>query len=195
MQKDDAIGVVREHRWMTAEDQARILRPDCRAIATFYGGRFRRVTLEDLAKLTRPGTVLNLVHAFLLAEPGPTREMKASLRHAFELLTVEREGIIRDVTTGMSTETKAKRQALIDMASVQIGRSNQGAESATNGTKSQGAQPLDVSPEQLRDAKAVWRDQIEYPEWEDAARGLRAVHSNFTVWRAHKLWGPRQSKR
>ena len=181
---------------MKADDQAQVLRPHNRIVATLYGGtRLRRVTLKELAKLTQPGTEINLVHAFLLAEPGPTREMKASLRHAVELLTVERKGIVRDVTTGMSTETTAKRQALIDMAGAQIGRSNQGKESATNGAKSPGGQPLDVSPEQLRDAKAVWRDLIDYPEWDDAARGLKTVHKYFTVWRAHKLWGPRQSKR
>lgn len=195
MRDKDTIGVVREHRWIKVEDQARILRPECRIIATLYGGPFRRVTLEDLAKLTRPGTVINLVHAFLLAEPGPTRSMKVSLCDAIELLTVERGGIIRDVTTGMSTETKPRKQALIDAASVQIGRSNQGRESATNGAKSPGGQPLDVSKDQLRDLKAVWRDLIEYPEWEDAQRGLHAINPKFTIWRAHKLWGRRQSKR
>lgn len=195
MRGTDTIGVVREHRWMAAPDQATVLRPKNREIVTLGGGDFRRVTIEQLATLTRPGTVLNLVHAFLLAEPGPTRSMKASLRHAMRLLTVERKGIVRDVTTGMSTDTKARKQALIDMASVQIGRSNQGAESALNGAKSPGGQPLDLSKDQLRDAKAVWRDLIDYPEWDDAARALRKVHRDFTIWRAHKLWGPRQSKR
>lgn len=195
MRETDTIGVVREHRWITAPDQASVLRPASRTIVTLYGGGFRRVTLEQLATLTRPGTVLNLVHAFLLAEPGPTREMKASLKEAIKLLTVERQGIVRDVTTGMSTDTKVRKQALVDMAGVQIGRSNQGKSSATNGALSPGGQPLDLSTEQLRDAKAVWRDLIDYPEWDDAARGLRKVHREFTIWRAHKLWGPRQSKR
>jgi hypothetical protein len=158
----DIIGVVRHHRWISAKEQKRRIEADgARIIVELDGkeGAARVVKLEELAKLTRLGTELKMVHAFLLANPKAQRKrggLKASFDAAFELLTKKREGVLRDMETGLTTETAQHRKAILAVTYAHIARSNQGLSSALNGARSQGR------PKKWTDAQVR---QIIWEEW------------------------------
>lgn len=188
---NDKIGVVRQHRWINASEQERILRDRCRIVVSLGGGKAKLVTLAELAKLTRPGTVVELVHVFLLADPKRKRMaggMKADLKAAVALLVDKRQGVISDAETGLTTETPGHRKAIMALAEDQIGRSNKGLKSALNGAKSKGRPAADFTPAELKDAKAAWRNMKDYPTWGDVAK---ALPEGFTTARAYKLFGKR----
>lgn len=193
--KGDTIGVVRDHRWMRAAEQKRHLQELNRVTITIgdstgrnhYGG----YALEDLIRLTRSGTVIQLMYAFLLANPTRKR-VKGGLRGEFERvlkLLEKRGGIVRDVLTGLSTETKDKRRALILSVSDQIRRSSQGRSSEENGKRSKGR-------------PRAWGDpahrQIIWDEWhsnahatnraaaEEASRKMGKRISDIVMWRIIK---------
>lgn len=194
----DKIGVVRQHRWINAAEQERILRDRCRIVVSLGGGKAKLVTLAELAKLTRPGTVVELVHVYLLADPKRKRAaggMKADLRAAIALLVDKRGGVLVDVETGLTTAQTGQRKALIALAEDQISRSNKGLKSALNGAKSKGRPKPDYTPQQLADAKAIWRNLIDYPEWKDTKAPLKQIVSPngiaFTPERAYTIWKKR----
>ena len=189
------IGVVRHHRWISAAEQERILQPRCRFIVSLGGGKAKLVTLAELAKLTRPGDVIEFVHVFLLADPRKKHAvggMKADLKAAVALLVDKREGIISDAETGLTTATPGHRKAIMALAEDQIGRSNKGLKSALNGAKSKGRPKPDFTPQQFAEAKAVWRNLIDYPEWIDTKEPLKQIVSPngiaFTPERAYTHW-------
>ena len=49
----------------------------------------------------------------------------------------------------------------------------------------QGRTPTSFTADELRDAKAIWRNVKDYPTWEDAAA---AFPKGFTTARAFRLW-------
>lgn len=191
----DRIGVVRQHRWMSADKQAELLRPRCAKIVSLGGGKLPQVEREDVEKLARPGTVIELVHAFLLADPRRKKlrgGLQADFRAALERLE-KRGAIVVDVDASICS--RKHRRAMLALADKDIARSNQGSKSATNGARSRGRPAYKPSPEELRDAKGIWRDLIEYPEWDDADAALRTkVNPLFTAWRAYDIWKGRKPK-
>jgi len=191
MSTEDAIGVVRGHRWINADEQARRLRADGVRTVLSLGDskRYPVISPSDLVRMARKGTVLKIVHAFLLVPPKrSTIEMKAYLGEAVRLLVDKHGGIIKDVGTGLTTERPEHRRAILAVANEMITRSCQGKRSAANGARDKGRPRLDFSAEQLKDAKAVWRNVKDYPRWEDAETALPEM---FTTARAYKLWGKR----
>jgi hypothetical protein len=185
------IGVIRHHKWLSAAEQERILTPRCRVVVSLGGGKAKLVTLDELAKLTRPGDVIEFVRVFLLADPRKKNVvggMKANLKAAIALLVDKRQGIISDVDTGLTTETPGHRKAIMALAEDQIGRSNKGLKSALNGAKSKGRPVADFTSQEVKNAKAAWRNVKDYPTWEDVAK---ALPEGFTTARAYKLFGKR----
>lgn len=185
----DRIGVTRQHRWISADKQAERLKPRCPKVVSLAGGSSRVIEREDLERLARPGTVIEFVHAFLLADPKRKRVrggMKADFRAALERLE-KRGAVVVDVDGQICS--RKHRRALLALADSDIGRSNQGLKSATNGTRSKGRPKHTPTAEELKDAKAAWRNVKDYPTWDDVKP---ALPEGFTVYRAHKLWGPRK---
>jgi hypothetical protein len=187
---DDAIGLVRQHRWADVELQrARLEDAGCKTIIDL--GETKR---EDALRLIRDKWVGKLVYAFLLADPR-RRHLVADFRAALAKIE-DRGGVIKDLSTGLDTADKSKRIGLLAVVKDQIRRSQQGKRSAINGTKNPpGRQLVKFTPEQYREAKAIWRDTIDYPTWEDAEKALRQISSakgeEFTPIRAVRKWGKR----
>jgi len=191
----DRIGVVRQHRWLSADKQAELLRERCRKVVSLDGGKLMRIEREAVEKLARPGTVIELVHAFLLADPKRKRArggMQADFRAALEGLE-KRGAVVVDVDAGICS--KKHRRALLALADKDIGRSNQGAKSATNGARSKGRQEADFTPEQFDKAYNVWHNRKAFPTWDDVDGALEKIVSpngqKFTRYRAHAKWGGR----
>jgi hypothetical protein len=81
---------------------------------------------------------------------------------------------------------------LLALVDSDLARSNRGAKSATNGALSKGRPVYEPTKAELADAKAIWRDRVDYPEWRDADAALRSkVNKRFTAARAYLLWGKR----
>jgi hypothetical protein len=140
----DTIGVIRDHRWVRAREQKRRLDESGARIIVELDGQgkvARQVTMDALARLTREGTVLKLVHAFFLADPKALRKRggtKANFDATLKLLTEKRGGIVMDLETGLTTERPEHRKALVALSYAHIARSNQGLKSALNGERSRG---------------------------------------------------------
>lgn len=200
MQTDDTICVTREHRWIsTAEQIARLSTDGCRIIVSLDGaGKRRQVSLEQLAQLVRPGTVVKLVHSFLLVDQGRKRAatIKANFAAALRLLVDKRKGIVRDVDAGITTATPGQRKALVALAEQQIGRSRQGLAAVEENKRRRGRSELPLDKMQKALGKVIWLDVDTYPNWPEAERALQAqVHPEFTKWRANRMWGKRPPKR
>lgn len=192
IENTDRIGVTRQHRWMSADRQAELLRPRCTKIVSLGGGKLPQVEREDVEKLARPGTVIELVHSFLLADPKRKRArggMQADYRVALERLE-KRGAVVVDVDASICS--RKHRRAMLALADKDIARSNQGAKSAANGAKSKGRQGADFTPPQYEAAEAIWGNTKKYPDWKSARAALAKIVSpngqKFTTDRAHKTW-------
>lgn len=189
MSTEDAIGVVREHRWASADAQAKRLREDgCAGIISLGGGtKLTQGSRADIQRMATKGRTFKLLWAFLLADPkkGTAGAMVRDLSKAIDALR-ERGAHIKDVETGLTTEKH--RRALMAVARDMIGRSRQGHKSALNGERRKGRPLVAFTGDQLRDAKAIWRNWKDYPTWDAVAD---ALPENFNVHRAYKLWGKR----
>jgi len=192
--KPDIVGVVRQHRWMSADKQAEQLRPLCREVVSLGGGhkmlQRTRVTLEMWAT---DGRAFMFVHAFLLAEPTRSRVrggLKADFRAA--LARIEKKGgVVIDATGAVSS--KDNRKALLALVDSDIARSNRGKNSGANAVGNRGRPRYEPTEAELKAAKAIWRNVIDYPEWADADKALRGeVSPKFTAYRAYALWKGRQ---
>jgi hypothetical protein len=147
------------------------------------------------------GRVLRFVHVFLLANPNlrGAPQMKADLRQALKYLVSERHVVVECMSGELSTANKGQMVPMVALAERMIGRSRQGAKSAENGKR--GNQFADYSKAAQVEAKAIWRDMIEYPTWEDCKAAFLLLDAKykhkdpFTVWRAHAEWGKRRPAR
>jgi hypothetical protein len=192
MSTDDTIGVVHEHRWCKSAEQVKRLEDDgCRIIVSLGGGKAKQVTFDELVKLSRPGTVLKFVHVMFLADVRKkgAKVVRASYRAREKKLIEERGAILKDLDSGLTTEQPGHRKAILALTDDLIARHAQGAKSAAVSQARKGRPLLTFTADEMKDAKAVWRNVKDYPTWDDAAA---ALPEKFTVHRAHRLWGKRQ---
>lgn len=188
----DKIGVVRDHRWIRADKQVERLAPRCRIVLSLGGGKVNQIERGALVTLARPGTVIELVHAFLLAEPKRKR-LTGGMRRDFRaaLTAIEKRGAkVVDLEADIGSD---KRKAFLAVVDADIGRSNRGLSSHLNGAKSKrGRQPASFTAQQIKDAKAIWRNTKDFPDWEAAQAAFDEEVPGFTTARAFKLWRGRQ---
>lgn len=184
---------MRHHRWLSADEQAERLAPRCRIVVSLDGGKVPQVDREALVRLARPGCVVELVHAFLLATPS-RKTLSAGMRRDFRsaLSAIEKRGAqVFDLTADVGSD---KRQALLAVVDADIGASNRGRASKTNGEKSKpGRRRYEPTDDELRRAEAIWGNTKRYPGWKEAAEALKREVPKFTVFRAWKVWGMRLS--
>lgn len=199
----DIIGVVREHRWQSADAQAKQLRASgCSRIVTLGGGskRLPEFARKELLRAAREGTTFRLVYAFLLYDPKKRGAGAARDDLEATVDAIVRKGAAIECLFGELTTAKpGQRTALVAMAREMIGRDKQGAKSAANGKRQKGRQLVEFTKEQIEKARTIWRDTVEYPTWPDARKALAEIVTakgeKFTADRAHKLWPLRKSKR
>lgn len=174
---EDILGVARDHRWMRLAEQQRQLKvANSRVVLVLGDAKGRDAgghTLTGILPIIRPGTVVLLTHVFLLAEsrsqPGTHGRTRRSTFDKALAAVEGRKGIVRDLLTGLSTETPAKRLALKALAYDQIARSNKGLNSAENGARSRGRPSRWADPE---------RRQIIWDEWHSSAHATNTDAAN-----------------
>jgi hypothetical protein len=183
---DEAIGLVRDHRWLSVKAQTKQLREaGCSKIFD--------LDVQDRKDMERIAgrRVVRLVYAFLLANPDRTRGMWADFLGSLERIEA-RNGIVVD----MSTRLDSTRPEFRDVVRGQIARHNQGETSAERKGKP-GRPKVVFSAGQLRQARTIWKDVENFPTYDAAEHELRKIRSGkawFSVSRAFRLWKGRPAK-
>lgn len=183
-----------------AVQRERLQQDGCRIIVELDGKK-DSVTRSELEKLTRPGTVVKFMFPFLLADPKAKNKkggMKADFEQALDRLTDKRPkgraGIVKDVTAGITTADAMQKRAIIALAKEHLAASGQGAKSAEIGKRQRGRSRVDFTPDEMKQFKAIWRDTVEYPTWDDADAAFKKINPRFNKWRANKAWPLRITK-
>jgi hypothetical protein len=183
----DAIGVVRDHRRLKAKGQReRLERDGVRAVLDI--SRNGSATREDLERMIRAGTVVKLVHTFLLADPKSKRKAGGRRKDLLDAMSriEKRGGTVKDVDSGLTTANNEHRYALIALATEQLARDGRGLRSAMNGRL--GRPVKNLTPEAWVKAEAIWNNR-KLKTWADTATGLKAL--GITPHEAWKKFGPR----
>lgn len=195
---EDILGVARGHRWMRlAEQQKQLKAANSRVVVVLGDAKGRDAgkghSLSGILPIIRPGTVVLVVYAFLLAEarsqPGKHGKMRRSTFDKALAAVESRKGIVKDLLTGLSTETKPKRQAFVASAHDQIARSNKGLNSAENGKLSRGRPRQWFDPERRQIAWDEWHSSAHATNTEAADEASRRIGqriSHLTMWRIVK---------
>ena len=191
MRQEDAIGLVRKHRWASLDVQRKRLEDDgCRVIVNLD-----EKPREWLCTVIRERTILKLAYACLLT---PRQSVRAGLKDytAFTTRIAKlREGTchgyVKDLDTGLLADSPGSRKAMLSVVREQLMRSARGlaaAESARRGPKT-----LVLNQLQEAKAEAIWRNVRKFPTWDDVEAALQeCVHKDFTRWRGHRMFGPRK---
>lgn len=183
----DTIGVVRDHRWVRAAEQRRRLEADgCRVILEFDT---KRQTAEraDVVRMIRPGTEVKLAYAFLLADPV-AKKKKGGMKSDFDAVLAmieKRGGFIKDLETGLTTEKREHRRAVVALSHNHIARSNQGLKSSLNGTKSRGRPRVWEDP---ATRKVLWEEwhSTEHRTNKEAVAAASAKLGKVVYY--HTMW-------
>jgi transposase len=193
---DDTIGIARDHRWMRLAEQQRQLKACSRVVLVLgdaKGTAAKGDKLEDIAQIIRPGTIVQVMYAFLLAEsrgqPGKHGRMRRATFDKALAIVEGRKGIVKDMLTGLSTETPAKRLAFKALAYDQISRSNRGLHSAENGTRSRGRPQQWNDPEHRKIVWEEWHSSAHATNTEAADEASKRIGkriSHLTMWRIVK---------
>lgn len=204
MSTEDAIGVVRAHRWATLEEQRARLKADGVRTIIDLGTTPRDQLLGSIRD--GAGTVFKLAYAFLLTDPnkGAKRALADYKAFACKIAKLSREyhkpggakakvivhGYVKDLETGLVANTSGTRRAMLAVVKEQLAKHGKGKRSADNGTRGRKALVLDEL--QFAKGEAIWRNP-RYGSWVEAEKALQQhVHKRLTRWRANRLWKVRK---
>lgn len=187
---DDVIGLARAHRWATVAAQTKRLK-DAGCTRIFDLDQHSRRDLERIVSRR----AVKLVFAFLLAEPERTRSMWADFLGSLGRIEAA-GGSVTDVDSGL--DSVANPAAFRDVVAGQVRRHNQG-EKAHERKGKPGRQLVVFTKGQIRQARDIWKDVQNYPNYDDAKAALARIKSAkgvpFSVSRAFRRWRGRPEKR
>lgn len=187
----DAIGIIRQHRRVSVKGQREILEEDgCRVIVEI-GTKKNQRKREDILRLVRGGTVVKLLHTFLLAD---THKYKLAPYRRKDLLNTmaaieKKGGTIKDVASGLDTADPEKRYALIALATDQLARDGKGLRTAKRNYARKGRPVRTWTPEEWKEAEAAWTNR-KLKTWNDVKAMLP---EGMTLWRAYRAFGGRDT--
>jgi hypothetical protein len=187
MRQEDAIGVVRKHRWATLDAQRRQLQEDgCRVIVDLDA------TPRDwLFTAIRERTVIKAAYACLLAARQSVRMGLADfIKFQAKIAKLPRGcvGVVKDLDTGLIADSPGTRKAMLSVVREQLMRSARGL-AAVESAARRGRKEMKLTELQEAEAKAIWFNTRDYPEWDDAELALQEqIHEDFTKWRANRMW-------
>ncbi len=188
----DALGVVRQHRrFMVAAQEAYLKADGCRVIVRLDGHKRvpRSISRDDMLRLIRPGTVVKLVHTFLLGDPKAAKRIGGKRKDLLDAMAQieKRGGTVKDVDSGLTTANTEHRYALVALACDQLARDGKGVKSRANGLVRKGRPVRTWTPEQWAQAKSVWESR-KLKKWSDVKEMLP---EGMSLWRAYRAFGAR----
>lgn len=145
----------------------------------------RDETLADCIAQLRRRDVLAVTDLWLLAEPR-SKDVRSPRKSLFEALGAIEERGATVVETASGRSSSEDRDAMLLDAIEWLSGQARGRKGAVNG---RGKQPVKFAPEVIEAAERIWRDR-RVKTWADAAKKLP---KGFTVYRAHKMFGPRDA--
>jgi hypothetical protein len=177
---EDAIGFIRPHKRIGEQVQRSALNAD--------GVRGIVSDRRDVERMACDGRVFKVRHLFLFADPKARRKRGGWRKDLLDFMgRVEKRGsAIKDVSLQMTTRNPEERYKMVAVAIDQLASNGRTSHLAK---RRQGRKPLAFTTDELRDAKAIWRNVKDYPTWEDAAA---AFPKGFTTARAFRLWKGRK---
>lgn len=185
MADSDTIGVIRAHPRLKEQGQRSRLNSDGCRVVMVLGSKPKQYARDDLERLVRPGTVVKLVHLFLLAEPRARRRpggWRGDLLKTMGRIE-KRGGVIKDVHTGMTTSDPEHRYAMVALAVEQL--SKNGRSVGLRMRKGRIARVF--TPEEMKQAQDAWESR-KLKTW---AAVREKLPKGFSLARAYKLWGKR----
>lgn len=154
-------------------------------------------TWRDAIRVVRRGDVVLIQFLQLIAEPksAKVRHPAMDMRDAIEAIE-GRGASLTEVGTGRSTADVKQRAAMIADAAKSLGaggRSLSSEQARANGAAAgdrRGRPKASFTKAEVEAARRVWESR-KVATWQDAASLLP---KGFTVYRAAKLFGPRERK-
>lgn len=190
MSDSDLIGVVRQHRWTSVDEQRERLHAEGvkRIVDLKEHGR------EYVVGLIRERSTIVALYAFLLAEPKyrASDMLRDFTRFMERIAKLPRgcHGVIRDVHNDLTADTPGRSRALLHVVSAQLARHKRGLHSVENAK--QGAPRKEFTEMEWAKFEAIWRNVEKYPRWDDADAALKAINPDFNKWRANEKWPRRK---
>lgn len=187
MRQEDAIGVVRKHRWATVVEQRQRLQDDgCRVIVDLD-----KTPRDWLFTAIRERTIVKAAYACLLTARQSVRVGLADfVKFQTRIAKLPRGcvGVVKDLDTGLVADSPGTRKAMLSVVREQLMRSARGLAAAESAAR-RGRKELKLTELQEAKAEAIWRNVGKYPTWDDAEAALQEqIHDDFTKWRANRLW-------
>jgi hypothetical protein len=189
MVKIDMIGVVREHRWATADEQRQSLQD---------AGCSKIVDLDETPRdwfytAIRERTIIMAPWAFLLTPRKRVltglADFDAFMKHIAKLPR-GCVGIIKDLDTGLMADNPGSQKAMLAVVRDQLSRHARGLASGENARR--GRKALVLTEMQRAKGEAIWRNVRKFPTWKAVEPELKKqISKRMTRWRAHREWGPR----
>jgi hypothetical protein len=189
MGKIDMIGVVREHRWATADEQRQSLQD---------AGCSKIVDLDETPRdwfytAIRERTIILAPWAFLLTPRKRVltglADFDAFMKHIAKLPR-GCVGIIKDLDTGLMADNPGSQKAMLAVVRDQLSRHARGLASGENAVR--GRKALVLTDMQRAKGEAIWRNVRKFPTWDAVEPELKKqISKRMTRWRAHREWGPR----
>jgi hypothetical protein len=189
MVKIDMIGVVREHRWATADEQRQRLQD---------AGCDNIVDLDEMPRewfytAIRERTMLVASWAFLFTKRKHVKTGMADFeRFMKHIAKLPRGcvGIIKDLDTGLVADTAGAQKAMLAVVRDQLSKHARGLASGENAVR--GRKALVLTDMQRAKGEAIWRNVRRFPTWAAVEPELKKqINKRMTRWRAHREWGPR----
>ena len=183
------IGVVREHRWATTDEQRQLLQDaGCRRIVDLD-----EIPREWFYTAIRERTIIVSPWAFLLTRrkgvPTGLADFETFMRHIAKLPR-GCVGIIKDLDTGLMADNPGSQKAMLSVVRDQLSRHARGLASGENAVR--GRKALVLTDMQRARGEAIWRNVRKFPTWKAVEPELKKqISRRMTRWRAHREWGPR----
>ncbi len=139
-------------------------------------------TRHDVTRMMCEGRVFAIQHLFLLADPAKRTAQRRDLWKAIDEIE-KRNGVIWELYTGRRSDDKRQRDEMMRDAIEALTRGRH----KRSDTDKRGRPQKTFSEAEITQAKAAWNSR-KLKTWKSVQEKLPP---GFTLWRAHKLFGPR----
>lgn len=185
--KDDIIGLIRvlKPRYTEAGQRTALAVKEVNTRCVLDLGN---TTREELLRMTRPGTVIAILHLHLLADPKRKRQkggMRADLWEALDLIE-KKGGVVWELYTGLKTSTREGRDMMTREAVETLARGRH----KTERSDKRGRPEKKFTDAEWTQAKTAW-DSRKLKRWVDVKAKLP---KGMTLKRAWAKFGPRNTE-
>lgn len=187
---DDTIGFIRVilPRYTEAGQRSAMEAHNIGFVIQDGGKRHNGTTVELVRMIIRPGRVVAVQHAHLLADPKAKRKRggtRAAFWGVFDAIEAK-GGVIWELYTGLRTDKPAERDSMTREAIEALARGRH----KTSRHDKRGRPPKTFTEAQIEKGQAVWESR-KHKTWQDAAKHLPKGMTTRDAW---KMFGRRDTE-